>query len=95
MTPETVPDLERIFTLMDELEAGRQPAIDRLLQQRADIEDKLRRLRYSNGSASIDTLSAVTIEPPALDAKLLVRHCSKCGRAGHDSRSCKKFLDRK
>ena len=106
MTPE-IPDLdlERLFVLMDEIEQGRQPAIDRLLKQRADIEEKLKRLGYPNGSPPVEVPEAVhtaPAEPAAIPrvvipgaangtTKTMVRHCRNCGKPGHDIRSCPKL----
>jgi hypothetical protein len=100
MTPDTIPDLDlnRIFSLMDELEAGRQPAIDRLLKQRAEIDDRLKRLGYTNVSVPAETPAAVPAETPAdsqraaTNGTAKVRKCGNCGKPGHDHRSCPKSV---
>ncbi len=80
MTPEpTLPDLDRMFMLMDEIEYNRKPAIEHLLKQRDDIEAKLKRLGYSGNGHTVEVgpiaewpavvdLPAVTVELPGVAA---------------------------
>jgi hypothetical protein len=43
--------IERVLSLMEQLEKAKQPAIESLLAQKADIEAKLEQLGYNGGSA--------------------------------------------
>ena len=67
----------KVFRMLEQVETAKAAAIEALLAERREIDKKLKELGYAGGVPRRRRRSGGK------------RRCSKCGKTGHNARSCK------
>lgn len=75
--------IDKALKAMEEMEALKQAAIEELLQQRSDIDQKLQKLGHNQPAPVPVHSSPKTTQTRQRD---LTKPCSYCGEIGHDAR---------